>query len=362
VCLGALLLWVLPASGATFRVLLRIEDEDGLKLAQRIEGQASDLAVEITAIAATKFEPTIDAQLRAADLLAAEHNAQAVVWWDRARPDSTPTGAGWRLYILHLGRGRVLVRSLGQGADQTHADSAILEEAALVVRATLQALLAGAEVGVQRSVVERPAAPPRKPEPSRDAGRDHAASRAAPELASAAGVFAVDAGWQIALDGISAWGQRGPTLSGGRSGAEWLVGLTLAASLGADLESGPVTLRLARHSATGRIALRTPGSQWELAAGAQFGVALFARSTTGTAPGLEPSADRIYWSLLVGPELSASLRPLWPQQSWRIGLVVGADYVPGAAEFGIGTPLQFQRLDSLWLVQPRSSLYVGLEF
>jgi hypothetical protein len=138
--------------------------------------------------------------------------------------------------------------------------------------------------------------------------------------------------------------------------------MTLAASLGANVESGPLTLSLARHSATARIALQTPRSQWELAVGAQLGVALFARSTTSTAPELEPSADRIYWALLVGPELSASVRPLWPRQSWRVGFTVGADYVPRAPELGIGTPRQFQRLDSLWWVQPRSSLYAGLEF
>ena len=357
-CLGALLLWAAPANGDGFRVLVRTEDEDGLKLAQRIEGQASDLEVEITVIAADELEPTVEAQLRAADRLAAEYDAQAVVWWERARSDAAPINTGWRLYILHPGRGRVLVRSLGGGTEQARANSAVLEEAALIVRATLQALAVGAEIGVERSLVERLATPPRRREPSR---AEHQ-SLAAPRRASADSVFAVNAGWQIAFDGTSSWGQPGPTLRAGYLGAPWQVGLTLAYSLGAELESGPVTIRLARHGATSWMGLRTSGSPWELAAGAQFGLALFTRSTTGTASGLTPSAKRIYWSLLVGPELSLSFRPLWPRHAWRIGLVAGADYVPRAPELGIGTQEEFRSLDALWLVEPRSSLYLGLEF
>lgn len=100
---------------------------------------------------------------------------------------------------MYLGRARVLVRDLGQGTDPSHADSAVLEEAALVVRATLQALMAGAQVGVERSLVEQQSAPRQRTGPSDSVDQRLAAP--APALPGADGVFSIDAGWQIALDG-----------------------------------------------------------------------------------------------------------------------------------------------------------------
>ena len=110
-----LLVWAVPANGTALRVLVRNGDDDGAQLAQRIEGQASDLAVDITVVATAQLEPGVDEQLRAADRLATEPDAEAIVWLERT------TGSGWRLYILHPGRGRVLVREIGEGTDQTHA-------------------------------------------------------------------------------------------------------------------------------------------------------------------------------------------------------------------------------------------------
>jgi hypothetical protein len=355
--LGALLLLLAaPANGATFRVLVRTGDQDGRNLAQRIQGQASDLEVDIAVVGASGLEPAVDAQLRAADRLAAAHHAQAVIWLDRG----TQTTGGWHLYVLYPGRDRVLVRRLGQGTHASRADSAVLEEAALVVRATLQALVAGDEIGVERSVVEEEAAPRQHIRPSL-AAYGQAALRPAPARARTDSAFSINAGWQIALDGISRWGQQGPTLGVNRGGGPWEVGLALAMSLGSELESGPATLRLARHVAAGRIGYRTVASQWAFAVGAQFGVALFTRSTTSTAPGFVPSADRIYGSLLGGPEVSLSFHPQWPDARWSVGFIAGADYVARAPEFGVGAPRQFQRLDALWVVQPRSSLYAGFE-
>jgi hypothetical protein len=362
---GALFLWAMPADGAGFRVLVRSENSDGLKLAERILGQASDLDVEITVVATREFEPTTIAQLQAADRLAAEHVGQAVVWWYRTKFEEPPGGAGWWLYIAHPGRGRVVVRSLGKGTDRNHADSAVLEEAALIVRSTLEALAVGAEVGVERSFVEgsatRPPPPPSQTErkPSRS---ESEAAWLRPAQDRADKVFTLNAGWQIALDGRSAVGQQGPVLRAGYLGGAWQVGWTLAASVGAQAVTTPAEVHVARHSATGWLGLRTSSSRWELAGGARFGFALFTRSTSGTASGLTPGAPRRYWSPLVGPELSLSYRPSWPRRAWRIGIIAGADYVPRAPELGIGTSGAFQHVSSLWLVQPWSSLCVGREF
>ena len=122
---------------------------------------------------------------------------------------------------------------------------------------TSQALEAGDEIGVERSLVERPAAPTRQVSPSPGADRAQVASRPAPPPTRADRVFAVNAGWQIALDGMSPLGQQGPILGTSFSRGPWQVRLTLAASLGAELESGPATLRLARHAALGEVAVRT---------------------------------------------------------------------------------------------------------
>jgi hypothetical protein len=131
---------------AALRILVWQPAESPLR--QRIIGQTNDLNVRVVTESQVPVPVQADAQWRESRQLAERHTAQLVTWFD-------VVAMADRRLLLRIAlprQQRLLERDLGRaasGGERVTVPSVGLEAAAVIVRETVQALLAGESVGTE---------------------------------------------------------------------------------------------------------------------------------------------------------------------------------------------------------------------
>jgi hypothetical protein len=326
-----LVLSATAGAGERLRAVVRTTGAGDRELLQRVHGQASDLAVDLEEVQTWPLEPGVAEQLRVAVALA-EKSAASVVFWFAAERGQL------LVFVAEPRQSKLFARAIdGSGAPPS---SAALESAALVVRSALQAFAAGGTIGVHWKPVETtPTANPAKRRAITGFG---------------------DVGWQFAFDGQTRF-EQGFTATLGLSVAHLEVALAAAISLSDTLRDTLTTFDFSRYTLAAqagyRLLDRRPAV---ITVRAGLGWAGFSRRPAAAlSPAVTPEASgRLTSSFLLGPELRASWRP----RSGPVALtaIAGFDWLPGAPTFVYninGSPGSGR---SLWVVQPRVGLAVGL--
>jgi hypothetical protein len=320
----ALLLAHRDARAERLRVLLLVGDEQQRELAARIEGQTADLDADV---ASAEAGPAgLDREV--ATLRAARAGADVVVWFVAAE------GGGW---IAHVARGgRVVVRRIDV-APGALSRSASIEAVALAVRTAVTGFASSSDDDAARELAE-PA-----PAPARPWG----------EL-GATGL----------LDGTRAGGRYGAAVRAGIARGRFGLGAMLGYEPAAAIDGAPATFHVERQHVGAVVSAElaaspAPAPRWSLAGELGAGAARFRRSTTATGAGLVPTPAAVTWSPLLAPGVRLARRVA--SGAW-LALQAGADVVLRRPEFGVQQPTGFQRLASVWALQPRATLSLLLDW
>jgi hypothetical protein len=141
----------------------RVSEETNADVFQAVIGQLSDTPVELSVEWLDELPPSLDGQLAAADRIAARRDTLAVFWIVSESEEQL------LLHIADAMRRRILVRRLARSEA-----GAQYEALALIVRASIDALLGGGVIGIEAPRARapepvaphtRPTAPPRPAEP-----------------------------------------------------------------------------------------------------------------------------------------------------------------------------------------------------
>lgn len=231
----------------------RREQRQAETVVRAVQGQLSDLSVVLQVVWVDELPAGMPAQIAEAEQTARGTDAVAVFWCDLRAADRI------YLYFAAPSGGRVLVRELS-GAEE----GGLAEALAIIVRSSVEAVLAGGEIGVvvapMAAVEERPRAeqPPEQPQEPPGPGRVLAMTVAynldvlceqRPAVHAVAvglevrlgGPLSVEAGYFFSFPfterahGIDLTLQRHPVWLGLR--AAWLTGdVALSASLAAQID------------------------------------------------------------------------------------------------------------------------------
>jgi len=305
------------------RVLLLMDGDRDRELAARVEGQVADLDVTIVKTDAA-LPPDPGAQLVVARARAAEHRAEAVVWF----------GAEGDSWVVRAAQGeRVLVRRVGRVTGELSA-SASIEAVGLIVRTELRGLAAGGQIEGEGEVAPSVALRPW-----------------------------VELGWTGVLDGENARGSHGVAARVGAAVGRWRAAATLTYHPATTLGSPLATMHVEQQSAgvvAGLDVLGPPdaAARWRL--GIDLGAAFtrFPRTTTAAGAGLTPTASDSSWSPVVTPSVRAARR-LSP--AFWLALSLGADFLLRPPEFGVATGTGFDRVSALRPVEPRATLSLAFD-
>lgn len=323
-------------------VVVRVAAKGDAELVTRVRGQTSDLDVSVSVEHAGSLEPTLAAQLAAAERLATGSGARAVVWFRRLDDGAEIA------YVAEPARRTVFARRIRAMTKAQGGRSAQSEAVALTVRDALQALAAGGHIGV---TVPRPApakpksAPPAPPPPPRSTPLRWSAS----------------VGWQAVFDGLAPYGQQALAM---QLGAKWralLVGVQLAEGFPMSLDDKLSSLDITRYS--GGLCLGAELSlsrHWRLAAQAAAGMVALSRVTVALSPSVTPSPGRRIWSAYFGPQLTLAWHPFTSPGEPAFDLTGALDVVPGAPELGYARSGQFIQAYHERVLEPRIGLGITL--
>jgi hypothetical protein len=315
-----LMVLLLPLAARADRLGVAVRQGAGdVVLVERLRGQLADLdevVLEIDAGGAS--EPTLEAQLAAAERVAAAHAARVVVWF-------VARGPALEIAIATPADHRLFVREIPPATESTMA-----EAAAIAIRGAVRSIALGGTIGVEVpvAVVEPP-----------------------PVAASAPGIaIAASLGWQAALDGGADRGAQALVQRTSLARGAWAASLTL--SLGVPLTwrvASDVVLEVARSGATLGVERRF-GS---FAVGAGAGALIYHRSTSIAPSGLAatPSATTV--------AAAATAEVAWRTHlAHRLGLVatIGVDVVAHAPEAVVARDGATEVVGTIGAVQPRASL------
>jgi hypothetical protein len=343
----AALLWVRPAAAETarpLRVLVWLEPGSDALLS-RIRGQTNDLEVELVVEEGEPSPRDLGAQLRLARRLATSHDAPVVVWFDAQ-------GAELVVRLALPGDNRLLEREVGAARS-----SATLEAAALVVRESVQAILAGEAIGVEapERFVNLPEpepttstkpieAPPPRPLPV-PLGPPGLLPRAKEPPGSELAV-----GWRLVADGMA--NTASEELAGRLSLVwPWVEALLEAAGgLPRDKTTQFGTYRVARQELSAGLGLPLARAPLRATVALRAGALAYYRWTTDPAPGVRAAPARLSASGVVGPEL----RLRFPARSAHVAgeLALGTVLVLGSTRIGYRVDGQFRRIDKALPIQP----------
>ncbi|MBI5486222.1 MAG: hypothetical protein HY905_02700 [Deltaproteobacteria bacterium] len=316
------------------RVAVRVASPADAALLERVQGQTSDLDVELLPAPSGPLEPTLAGQLATARTLG-EHAGAAVVVWFSAAPADAGNGA-ILVHVAETAAGRVLARVVGGGSGagtRDAPDSAASEQAALVVRSTLRALAAGGSLGVEAPTA--PATPMAQPEPPAPLS-PAAATPPTPEPGRPVSTlgWTAELGWTAVFDGGAASGQHALEARLGLA-VPWLrLSACGRAGFAAELPDRWATVELSRHGVglAADLSLELADGL-ELLLGVELGAAAWRRSAANAGPGVSLRAARTLWSFALAPEVRLDWRPA---ALGGVGFVVtvAADWVPSAPRFG----------------------------
>jgi hypothetical protein len=371
------------------QVLVRDSEPDESRFLERIQGQLSDLDVEILALRAPSASSGV---LGDAPPMQGAKEAVVVVWFEVPRPDLDRL----MVYVADAKRGQTLVRQLGSDAPAKHGpSSATLEAGALVVREAVRIFIDRASFADLPDVMDapppdsqpppevlagarEPSAPPTRAMPpmqettplataARPARRVSQSpigpvrssrttpisrSRSAPRAAG----WKMGAGWDIILDGLAT--HHAPLLTGGIAWGGLELGLTGEYGLPVEPSTQYGSLRFQRYVACFSVgAEQRLGHALTLAAHLRLGGLGYRRSTPAGG-GISPVEARLRGSPLIGGE--ARLGWLTGRGAIWLGAAGGVDAMPRTVRFGYEVHGEFQPELTPGLFQPRAAL--GVEY
>jgi hypothetical protein len=289
-----------------------VADAADREVAGRVEGQTSDLDVELV-VAARPATPVIDPAAAARG-----RGARVVVWFER-------DASSWLVHVAEPAEDRELVRRVAARGEL--AGSANAEGVALVVRGALRALAEGGSIGVAASA---------------DAVRRGFA---------ALGWRAVAAGGPPVHHGVGA-------RAGVRAG-RWHGVVSTALFPAVSLEEPGATIEVERWSLAAGVGLELgdePGSasrRWRLGLALDAGAARFERVTTRAEGLLSPTPPESIWSPTVSGRGQVARR--LGDRVW-LELTVGAEVLLRAPEFGVASGSVFSVHTRLRPIEPLGAL------
>lgn len=355
-----LLVLVLFAHGARASerevVLVRITHAPLDAVVERIRGQVSDLPIDVRSV---ELE-LLDARAPETALQRGRDDSALAVVWLEPLSDGTIV-----VHVAASRTGEVLDRRLEPPAQPPSAAlSERLETAAVVVRATLEALLATGRISSSPPAVEVPvpivvphppattpippkqlAAPP--PPPARDRVR-----------------FRMGLGWLVVVDGKTNAGLQGPVVRGELRWKNVGIGLQGAVSLTGTIDDTTATLHVMRGSFGGDLLAAFPLHRaWTLEGHLGGGIVAFNRATVeNPAAGVLSTPDQTAWTAELGADAVVAFAPSQRLRSLRLVGSAGAGLLFARPRYDFVTTQGIVRGPALWPVQPRFMLGLAWQF
>ena len=354
----------LPAAAQAPRpVVVLAGDDDTEALAERLEGQLSDLDVVVTVARASPGEPGVAARAEEATAQAAGAHEALVIW--AALRTSEP-----RVYLLDVDAQLLFSRALGA----QEMGSAAIESAAVILRTAVQAALAGRPLGLPEAeaiaaettgeeVTPRPGpapttataepAPPEPPasEPAPDASTEEPAPGALAPLRIALG-------WRGEIDGASSAGAHGVWLDVALAVGPIVLGLLVEAGIPVDVPSAEVHFPLSRHAALLEVAYHVElEAELALEIGLAGGAAAYDREAATVTSGLAGTGTTWSYAAL----FAVLTRWVWSPGDWLSAwLAVGADAPAPRPAFAVRRAAGDTIVADLFPVSPRLELGVAI--
>ncbi len=295
----------------------------------RLRGQFADLEDVTLAIEPTgeTIEPTLEAQLAAADKLSASRDARVVVWF-------VSRGKTLAVAIATPRDHRLFVREVPQSSD-----SATAEAAAITVRTAVRSIALGGTIGVEVPVKAQ--VPDVVPEPV----------PVPPRVPVVRWTIAAALGWQVALDGGAERGAH--ALVQRTTIARGVWGASLSITLGVPLEWQAGSALALDVSRSGAIL----GGERRFGAGVALGLGLGAlvyhRATSMAPAELTPTPSASTVAATAAVELTWRGRIA---AGVRLLACVGLEVVAGAPVAAVERDGMVEDLDTVSAAQPRASL------
>jgi len=350
-------------AGAPLVAVVRVATDDDNAVLARIEGQTSDLDVELIiehaapgAATGRALDPlagdaSMSAQLTAARALAARHGARVVVWFRR-------DDDAWIVQVAEPAAERMLLRRVATDRGKM-AGSAAAEAAALVVRTALRALAAGGSIGVEEPEPEADPEVPSPPIVSVPLPPPPPSQSALTPLRPYA-----ELGWLGIIDGASRAGHHGGTVRIGGAAGRWRLAIGGAYHPAVSFRRIDATIEVQRvflgvvggvdllgaAGGTGKAAGDLP---WRVSAEVALGVTRFGRTTLVTSEDLVATPGTTTWGPTAGPAARIARRVV--PGAW-IELAIGIDLIAQAPEFGVGSGETFMVHTRLRPAQPHAGL------
>jgi len=300
---------------------------DEATIVTRLRGQLADLDGVTLSVEATHnaIEPTLEAQLAAADRIGAANDARVVVWF-------IPRGKTLAVAIATPRDHRLFVREVPQSSD-----SATAEAAAITVRTAVRSIALGGTIGVE---VPPPAAVEALPVP-------------VPSNAGKRWTLSAALGWQLALDGGADRGAHALVQRTTLARGAWGASLTLALGAPVAWQAGSeLALEVSRSGAI-------VGGERRLGAGvaigAGFGALVYHRSTAMAPAGLSPTASASTVAATGAVELTWRARLM---AGVRLLACAGLDLVAGAPVAAVDRGGTVEDSDRVRTVQVRAGIAV----
>ena len=196
--------------------------------------------------------------------------------------------------MVDVERSRALTRRFEIATDEDLATSGVRETAALFVRGSLEALAAGAVIGIAHV-------------PSDESTADSAPLASPPPQETVPPSLAVTAhaGGTLTFDGT------GPPASVAVGAGVQLPAAYLAVrgtvGLPVSIDSDNVSLSVARYGVLARTGFQTSSGPWSFELGGALGALFYLRETRATPADLRPTADSVSVALAVGAEAGLTL-------------------------------------------------------
>jgi hypothetical protein len=349
-------------------------------LLDRIQGQTHDLGVDLVVESTEPLPSDRGAQLRVARRLTERLDASVVMWF-------MPRGVNRNDLLVRIAlprSSRLLERDLGTidpDANRIGLSSAALEAAALVVRAAIQALLAGTTIGVENvgrfdnasstkkldpasgmpAIANSPAR--QEPvEPPRPTRLRESRPLDKPRPAQLSGARAAVPGWVFAVRGLLL--DDGTTdyavaeclaIRVGRNESSVDMFLAGSSCLPRDVANPYGTIRIARQQVViGSNLFLFRAALWG-SVGIHAGVTMYGRRTLSEADGVSGREPQTYTLATAGPELRLQL----PASSSHVcaELALGVDFNSRSLQMGYLLP-GYQQVTDIAPIQP----YLALGF
>ena len=314
-----------------------------------IRAQLGDLPVALVVEAPGQIPKELRDRLDFAARACKEHDAVGAFFVEAEREDDL------LLYLIEPQAKRALVRRVKRSVG---AEQAGVEEASIIVRSTVGALLEGREIGMEAGpeLAAPPKPPPPKPPPP--VKPSPAPTRPKPEapvagtgrLAAhyAGEAYAPEATWQSGL---------GVELSGSPD-SQLFFGLGYVAYAPVEVETESARVRVARHPVRLFVAYEIPAARFRFAGQLGFIGELDRRSTTKTSGGVLPteSADGLTFAL--SPRVTAHYQ-VWQRTHVWVG--VGLDIFLKNSEYVAELPGRTESLLSPYRTRAEASVGLSVD-